>query len=200
MLLKWDEDPRHQPWQCRAPSYCFSYLTLTFYKKMIILFHYLLFCDLIFISLKLYIIMKKFIFLWLVLTSFCLCGCSWFDHPANVEIIGVGTVRSDAGLLVVQIDSVKYAPVKVYTNSSTRDGKTSMRPVEGMSVTAFKMHNEPQINFIAGDCNKAYLEEYFSENHTIGFIVLCLVVLYIVFLFWLGYPLRSASKKLFQRN
>ena len=141
--------------------------------------------------------MKKFIFLWLVLTSFCLCGCSWFDHPANVEIIGVGTVRSDAGLLVVQIDSVKYAPVKVYTNSSTRDGKTSMRPVEGMSVTAFKMHNEPQINFIAGDCNKAYLEEYFSENHTIGFIVvlLCFVWLSFTLFFCFGLDIPSVLRR-----
>jgi len=99
--------------------------------------------------------------------SFCLVSCSWFDRPANVEIIGVGIVRSDAGLLVVEIDSTKYAPDWVYAGFSEKYYfKSFIPPIEGMPVTAFTMHDKPEVTFIAGERDKAYLEEYFFENHT----------------------------------
>ena len=110
--------------------------------------------------------MKKIAFLWLVLASFCFAGCSWFARPANVEVIGVATVQNDHGMLFVQIDSAKYAPFFVYTNAPASYGRTQMPPVEGMPVTAFTIHGEPQVNFIAGNLSQEYLEEYFYENNT----------------------------------
>ncbi|MBO4285420.1 MAG: hypothetical protein J5895_04230 [Alphaproteobacteria bacterium] len=120
--------------------------------------------------------MKKILLL--VLTSLCLIGCSQFDRPANVEIIGVGTVRSDAGLLVVEIDSVKYAPDWIYAGFSEKYYfKSWIPPIEGMPVTAFTMHNKPQVTFIAGERDKAYLEEYFFENHTADAVAMALFII-----------------------
>ena len=124
--------------------------------------------------------MKKFLFL--ILAVFSLAGCSWFDRPANIEIIGTGIIQNDAGLLVVTIDSTKYAPNRIHTNASADDFKTLMMPVEGMTVTAFKMHHKPEVHFIAGHHNKEYLDEYFFRNNTLAVISLvCFSVA------WLGF-------------
>ena len=132
--------------------------------------------------------MKKiFTFFSLVLTSLLLVGCSWFESPANVQLLGVGTIENDNGLLVVEIDSTKYAPDAVYANVSTRDGKVKMHPVEGMSVTAFKVRNNPQVKFIVGNLDREYLEEYFTANYTLAAIAGLILLIGIVALcvdFW----------------
>ena len=137
--------------------------------------------------------MKKILFLLLVLATFCLSGCSWFDRPANVEILGYATVQNDAGLLFVEVNGTKYAPAFIYTNQTDpRTGKESMRPVEGLRVTCFTMRGSSTVEFIAGEHNKAYLEQYFLENYTLLFF---LIVLIAIWSFGMVISQKKAQKK-----
>lgn len=117
----------------------------------------------------------------LIIILFAIAGlsftsCSWFDAPANVKRVGCGYIQSDRGLLVVEVDTIKYAPKYVYTNKSTRDGKTTMEPIIGMQVTVFYSHDQKNPKFIAGDRNEEYLEEYFSSNYTLAVIFLIVII------------------------
>ena len=116
--------------------------------------------------------MKKFIiFMLLVITSISFTSCSWFDDPANVKKVGTGYIKNDSGILLVEIEGTTYAPRLVYTNSSTRDGKTEMEPIAGMEVTVFYIEGYREPQFIAGNRSKDYLEEYFTKNYTFAVIV-----------------------------
>ena len=115
---------------------------------------------------KIFVPMKNLIFVVLVCFSMLFTSCRWFDSPANAKRIGAGYVKYDKGIYVVEIDSIRYVPDYVYTNESTRDGKTTMQPVDGMLLTCFTMKNSNKVCFIAGDRSEEYLEEYFTTNST----------------------------------
>lgn len=138
--------------------------------------------------------MKRITFLLLVITSMCLCGCSWFDRPANVEVLGLSSVQNDHGLLVIEINSQKYAPYLIYKGiSNPRANKEKMSPIGGMRVTCFTMHGNPNIEFIAGEYDQASLEKYFCENYTFMAVsgVLCILIL----ILWLITTAASKRKK-----
>lgn len=118
---------------------------------------------------------KTFMLLMLVCLSFCLTGCRWFENPANAERIGSGYIQYDKGLYYVEIDSVRYSPDRIYTNSSSRDGKNMMDPVNGMEVTCFRIHGKSHVEFIAGNQTEEYLEDYFTTNST-AIVVLCVIL------------------------
>ena len=79
----------------------------------------------------------------LVLTSFYISSCSWFDNSANVKIVGYSNIQNDAGLFVVEVDGIKYAPDLIYTNESTIAGKRTTPPAESMRITCFTMNSKP---------------------------------------------------------
>ena len=114
----------------------------------------------------------------LVVASFAFASCSWLDDPADVEVVGMGYVQNDSGLMVVEIDEVKYAPTHIYTNSRTRDGATRMDAVEGMQVTVFYVSGSKNPQFIAGDQTKEYLDEYFADNYTFPVLFFILILLF----------------------
>ena len=118
---------------------------------------------------------KTFMLLMLVCLSFCLTSCRWFENPANAERIGSGYIQYDKGLYYVEIDSVRYSPDRIYTNSSSRDGKNMMDPVNGMEVTCFRIHGKSHVEFIAGNQTEEYLEDYFTTNST-AIVVLCVIL------------------------
>lgn len=119
--------------------------------------------------------MKNFLFLYCLGLCISLTSCSWFDNPANAEYIGSGYIRNDRGIYYVEINSIRYSPHRIYTNSSSRDGKNTMAPVEGMKVTCFRLHGNPKIEFIAGEHSEEYLDDYFTTNAT--FVVVLLVIM-----------------------
>ena len=121
--------------------------------------------------------MKKFLILFtLVSAILSFTSCSCFDIPANAKKIGTGYVKSDKGELFVEIDSVKYTPVSVYTGSITRGVRTKMEPVIGMQVTVLYVHELDTPTFIAGDLTEEVLEEQFSENHSFRVIFGALIL------------------------
>lgn len=127
---------------------------------------------------KIFMLMKKFlIFMVLVMTSLCITSCSWFDNPAEAKRVGCGHIQNDRGLLIVEIDGVKYAPTSIYTGKSTRDGKTTIDPIEGMEVTVFYAYGEYKPKFIAGNRSEEYLEDYFSGNSTLAVVFLIVIIL-----------------------
>ena len=127
---------------------------------------------------KIFMLMKKFlIFMVLVMTSLCITSCSWFDNPAEAKRVGCGHIKNDGGLLIVEIDGVKYAPTSIYTGKSTRDGKTTIDPIEGMEVTVFYADGEYKPKFIAGNRSEEYLEDYFSGNSTLAVVFLIVIIL-----------------------
>ena len=126
-------------------------------------------------------LMKKIlIFMVLVMTSLCITSCSWFDVPAEAKRVGCGHIYNDNGLLVVEIDGVKYAPTYIYTGKSTRDGKTTLDPVDGMEVTVFYAYGQNTLKYIVGNRTEEYLEEYFSQNYTFGVIFLIVIILFVL--------------------
>lgn len=127
---------------------------------------------------------KTFMLLMLVCLSFCLTSCSWFENPANAERIGSGYIQYDKELYYVEIDSVRYSPDRIYTNSSSRDGKNMMDPVNGMEVTCFRIHGKSHVEFIAGNQTEEYLEDYFTTNST-AIVILCVIlVLCVIYGIW----------------
>jgi len=138
--------------------------------------------------------MKKFIFLWLVLTSVCLCGCSWLNHPANVEIIGISNIQNDGGTLFVEVNSEKYVPHHVYTGmGNPRTGKEKMFPVEGMKVTCFTTHSKSTVLFIAGEYTRDQLEVYFKENYSL--LLLFFFIIFTVLILMLILSIAPQKKK-----
>lgn len=138
--------------------------------------------------------MKKFTAFLLVITSICLCGCSWFDRPANVEVLGLSTVQNDHGLLVIEVNSQKYAPYLIYKGiSNHRANKEKMSPVGGMRVTCFTMHGNPNVEFIAGEYDQASLEKYFCENYTV--LVIAGILLAIWSFLWIAFFGIKPKKK-----
>lgn len=138
--------------------------------------------------------MKKiFMILLLVPASLWISSCS---NPANVKIVGFGNVQNDAGLYVVEVNNVKYAPDRIYTGmSNTRFGKETMPPVEGMKVTCFTMNLEPAVYFIAGEYEEAYLEEYFTKDFTVLIIFCFVLFLFCIVLLILGISSKKSSAK-----
>lgn len=123
--------------------------------------------------------MKRKFFIVMVFVSLLLglAGCGCFENPADAERIGSGYIKYDRGRYFVEIDSVKYSPKMVYANSSSRDGKNTMEPVDGMLVTVFRVHGNSYVNFIAGDISREYLEDYFSTNYAVPTVCCGLFVL-----------------------
>lgn len=126
--------------------------------------------------------MRQKVITFVLMISLCISfiGCQCFEDPANAERIGSGYIRQERGNCYVEIDSVRYYPERVYTNSSGRDGKNMMAPVEGMKVTCFRLYGNPKVNFIAGEHSQEYLEDYFTTNSTFaivfaGIAILCVV-------------------------
>ena len=103
------------------------------------------------------------IFIVLVCKSFIMVSCSCFDNPANAERIGDGYIQYNEGIYFVEVDNVKYTSTSVYTDT-IGDIKTSIKPIEGMIVTCFRLHGDPEVNFIVGIHSEEYLEEYFTTN------------------------------------
>ena len=139
-------------------------------------------------------LMKKFlIFMVLVMTSLCITSCSWFDNPAEAKRVGCGHIQNDRGLLIVEIDGVKYAPTSIYTGKSTRDGKTTVGPVDGMEVTVFYAYGQNSPMYIVGNQTEEYLEEYFSGNYTMAVIFFTIIVLFIISVFIDSRPSRRKT-------
>jgi len=116
--------------------------------------------------------MKKFLILCLVGFCMSLTGCKSSEYPANAEYIGSGYIQYDKGIYYVEIDSVKYSPREIYTNKKALRGYNMMAPVEGLKVTCFRRHGKPQVEFIAGEQSKEYLEDNFKTHPTVGIIVI----------------------------
>ena len=115
--------------------------------------------------------MKKiFIFILFVFVGLGFTSCDWLVEKAEVDVLGVGNIQQRKGGFYVEIDSLSYVPSFVYTNSSGRDGKQEMAPVEGMQVTCFRFYGEPEVYFIAGAQCEEYLAEYFSKSHWVAFV------------------------------
>lgn len=110
--------------------------------------------------------MKKLLFLCCLVLCASLTSCKWLEIPANAEYIGTGYIQNDRGIYYVEINSIRYSPERIYTNSSNRHGKNMMDPVEGMKVTCFHLHGNPEVTFIVGEHSEEYLEEYFTTNET----------------------------------
>ncbi len=116
-----------------------------------------------------------------MLVSVLLTGCSWFESPANVKLIGTGYIQYEEGIYFVKIDSMKYVPSSIYTNrSNNRGAKGTMAPVDGMLVTLFTMKEETDVKFVAGNHSKEYLEEYFTSNYTFCILVFSVLFFLIV--------------------
>ncbi len=112
---------------------------------------------------------------------FSLASCKGLERRPDVGLIGCGYIKYDQGIYYVEIDSVKYSPNRIYTNVSTRDGKTMMTPVDGMQITCFRLNDNPKVEFIVGEQSQEYLEHYFAKNYTflimfIGGIILAVVI------------------------
>lgn len=125
---------------------------------------------------------KLIIFMMLFIASLSLTSCSLLNFPADIELIGSGYFQKENGLCFVEIDSVKYAPRFVYTNKSSRDGKQRMQPVDGMLVTAFRIYNNPTVEFIVGNQSEEYLKDQFS-TYIGGYLmagIICLLMLSIL--------------------
>lgn len=125
---------------------------------------------------------KYFLFLMLVIASMVFVCKEYHEIPANAEIIGTEYVKYDKGLPVIELDSTKYAPTEIYTNN----GLFTMRPVEGMAVTCFRIYDSPKVNFIAGKHSQEYLEEYFTLGigsfiiFIIGLSLTCVLTFFIL--------------------
>ncbi len=128
--------------------------------------------------------MKTKIFILLALASFLLTSCHCFDNPANAERIGSGHIQYEKGIYFVEINSIRYVPDKIYANTSSRDGKNRTEAVEGMLVTCFRLHGNPQVEFIIGDRSKEYLEDYFTTNSTLIIIFGIIILLFAITIFW----------------
>lgn len=115
--------------------------------------------------------MKKiFIFILILFVGLGFTSCDWLVEKAEVDVLGVGNIQQRKGGFYVEIDSLSYVPSFVYTNSSGRDGKQEMAPVEGMQVTCFRLDGAPEVYFIAGAQSEEYLAEYFSKSHWVAFV------------------------------
>ncbi len=126
--------------------------------------------------------MKKLflIFMTLILTLTSLTSCSWLDTPANAKRIGSGLIKQENNTLFVEIDGIRYSPSYIYTNGPSSKETTS--PSVGMEVTLFTLYNKPTIEFISGNLSTEYLEQYFTINATIPYIlagtmILCVFVI-----------------------
>ena len=142
--------------------------------------------------------MKKiFIFILIVFVGFAFTSCDWLVEKAEVDVLGVGNIQQRKGGFYVEIDSLSYVPSFVYTNTSGRDGKQEMTPVEGMQVTCFRLYGKPEVYFIAGAQSQEYLEEYFTKDCWIELVFLA--VLFLVF-FMLAVHEDKRWRKVFHKE
>ena len=115
--------------------------------------------------------MKKiFIFILILFVGLGFTSCDWLVEKAEVDVLGVGNIQQGKGGFYVEIDSLSYVPSFVYTNSSGRDGKQEMAPVEGMQVTCFRFYGEPEVYFIAGAQSQEYLADYSTTDHRLAYV------------------------------
>lgn len=122
--------------------------------------------------------MKKKLIIFMTLIWVCLSFSSCKDKPANVQRIGSGYIQQDHGNYFVEIDSIRYFPDEIYTNLAPHDKRAVMKPVDGMLVTCFRIHNESHVRFMAGEKSKEYLEDYFTTpSLAILFCVAAIVIL-----------------------
>ena len=144
--------------------------------------------------------MKKIICFLLVLTSLCLTGCSWFKRPADIEIIGVGIIQNDNGLLFIEMGSEKYTPNYVYAVNYAAAENFRIDPFEGLIVTTYTYADNPsKVNFIAGRQNKEYIEECLFNEYKYKFILISFSIFCLLFV--LGTlivlkPRKNHSKKI----
>lgn len=131
--------------------------------------------------------MKKIKKILLLTMLTCICfsfsSCNWFIDRPEAKRIGCSHIQYDRGIYFVEIDSVKYTPMSIYTNqSSMRVGRLSMKPVDGMLVTAFTLDGNNKVEFIAGDLDEKYLEDYFENNHShfFNFLITTMFVMIIL--------------------
>ena len=132
--------------------------------------------------------MKAKVFIFMMLIGFCMrfTSCSMFDCQPNIKIIGSGFVQNDKGTYFVEIDSMRYALADIYTNSSNQDKKNTIKPVEGMLITAFQrscftLSEDTPIEFIVGTSKEEYLQEYFTTNLTIYILWICFIIFGLIF-------------------
>lgn len=118
---------------------------------------------------------KSFIFILILFVEFAFTSCDRLVKKA--EVVGVGNIQQGKGGFYVEIDSLCYVPSFVYTNSSGRDGKQEMAPVEGMQVTCFRFYGEPEVYFIAGAQSQEYLDDYFTKDYRFAYVFLILLFL-----------------------
>lgn len=116
--------------------------------------------------------MKRNYFVFILLALMCLCitSCAELKKPADAEVIGSGHIQHSNGVYFVEIDSTIYPLEYMYTNSYHSTGKDTMKAVEGMVVTCFRLHGNSKVEFIIGTLSQEYLEEYFTEDTTGAFI------------------------------
>ena len=105
-----------------------------------------------------------------------LTSCSWLIDPASARRIGIGHVQYSQGGYFVNVGSDTYNISSVYTGKTGRDGRQIMKPVEGLVVTCFTLHDEDKVHFIVGNVAEETLEEYFTSNPVFAFSLVVIIV------------------------
>lgn len=131
--------------------------------------------------------MKKIriIFMLVICISLCFTSCGLFETPAKAKRVGCGEVQYDRGNYFVEIDSFKYVLSYVYVSISdqvehdamiSNAVKDKLNPVVGMKVTGFMLHGNNEVKFIVGDWDEEHLEDAFTTNSALYFIMIILTL------------------------
>ena len=122
--------------------------------------------------------MKTKIFIFTLLACIAFTSCTLFDEPANAHRIGSGHVQYDQGLYFVEIDSIKYATIKIYPNNADPVANNMIEPINSLEVTAFTLYKNNDVKFITGNIPEEDIEKLFTRNNTpiaiMFFIFMCM--------------------------
>lgn len=134
--------------------------------------------------------MKKLVFVLVAALSAALTSCSVFDSkPIEAKIIGTTSLQEEKGLIFAEFDSVRYAPVIIYTGEKVGQDEieATVEPIVGMQVTLFTSNIHPEPVFFAGKVTAAEIESYYQHNFladNVGIIVFGVVLVLLIAISW----------------
>ena len=110
--------------------------------------------------------MKTKIFIFTLLAYIAFTSCTLFNEPTNAHRIGSEHIQYDHGLYFVEIDSIKYATIKIYPNNADPVANNMIEPTNSLEVTAFTLYKNNDVKFIAGNIPEEDIEKLFTRNNT----------------------------------